>query len=394
MRVILITSKLNFVTAGGSVADLHLKAKGLVELGHDITVITAFSRANNIDQTLPYKVIEENITSGRLLDIQYGAYKILKKYAPKADAFYIDGHIFLYGGGIFRIFGGKKPIIAFFNIRLNCWGDTQGNETNPSFLKLIKKKIRYWIEKIIGVPIANKLDAFIFNTPMVENLYVKWGFNKDKSHIIEDFVDTTTISASAKSSSELSTHHSIIKPIIFFTSGRMIAEKGFDLIIKAFSKLENKDNYKLIMSGNGPEYDRLAQLTKDLGLEKYISLPGWVEKQELKKFFQNAHIFIFPKWWLEYGSAVLTEAMAYGLPSIIPAGGALEWLSAGASLSFANDSVDNLYKQMERLGTDSNLRISLAEGSHQRTTELNCKTLTKKLENSIQAITVSLNNKH
>lgn len=386
MRIFLITSKLNFETAGGSVADLHLKARGLVELGHQVTVITAFSRANKINQKLPYTVIEENITSGRLLAIQQGVYKIFKKYSKTADVFYVDGHIFLYGGGLYRILGGQKPIVAFFNIRLNCWGDTQGNITNPSIFKRLKKKIRYILEHWLGVKIANHLDAFIFNTPQVENLYTTWGFNKNKSNIIEDFVDTTAISAFVKSSIELAIHHNTDKPIIFFTTGRMIAEKGFDLVINAFSKLKNKDSFKLIMSGNGPEYNRLAQLTKDLELEKYISLPGWVEKEELKNLFRNAHIFIFPKWWIEYGSAVLTEAMAYGLPAIVPAGGALEWLSKGAALPFTSDSIEHLSEQMERIGNNATLRISLAEGSRARITALDCKTLTKKLELTIQSV--------
>ena len=385
MRIILITSKLNFVSAGGSVADLHLKAKGLVDLGHTVTVITAFSRANNINRTLPYAVIEENITSGHLVAIQRGVYYILKKYESFADAFYIDGHIFLYGGGMYRLLGGQTPVAAFFNIRLNCWGDSQGNITNPPLLKRIKKKIRYAIEHWIGVPIASRLDAFIFNTPMVEKLYVQWGFPKSKSTVIEDFVDTTTIRASAKSELELKTHHKSATPVIFFTSGRMIPEKGFDLVIKAFSQLKNKESFKLIMSGGGPEHERLAQLTKDLQLEKFISLPGWVEKQQLNEFFRTSHVFIFPKWWIEYGSAILTEAMAFGLPSIIPAGGALEWLSKGAALSFTPDSADDLQKKMAQLGTDHQLRITLARGTTERVAELDSLTLASKLERVLKA---------
>ena len=61
MRIVFITSKLNFETAGGSVLDLHLKAKSLLELGHEVTVVTAFSRANKINQPLPYTVKEEDI---------------------------------------------------------------------------------------------------------------------------------------------------------------------------------------------------------------------------------------------------------------------------------------------------------------------------------------------
>ena len=52
--------------------------------------------------------------------------------------------------------------------------------------------------------------------------------------------------------------------------------------------------------------------------------PGWVDKETLANYFLTSQVFIFPKWWIEYGSALLTEALAFGLPCIIPGGGALE----------------------------------------------------------------------
>lgn len=376
MRVTLVTSKLNFVTAGGSVADLHLKARGLVELGHEVTVVTAFSRANKINQALPYKVAEENIAlSGGLLPIQYGVYKMLKKYQSKTDIFYIDGHIFLYGGGWYRKMGGAVPVVAFFNIRLNCWGDTSGNVTNPGVFKKVKRGLRKTIEKLAGVPIANHLDKFIFNTPQVEKMYTDWGFIKDKSTVIEDFVDTKSIQTQAASYQKAPN-----ATVTFLTAGRMIKEKGFDLVLKAAAALPNKNNFKIIMSGGGPELENLVRQAKELKLDKQVSLPGWVNKEQLAEYFKNCDVFIFPKWWIEYGSAVLTEAMAYGLPLIIPGGGALEWLAQKAAITFTPDSVESLQKQMEQTIYDAALRSTLATESKKRIQALDCQVLAKKLE--------------
>lgn len=380
MHFFLITSKLNFETAGGSVADLHLKARGLVELGHQVTVVTAFSRINKINQKLPYTVIEENITSGRLLAIQRGVYWILKKYESTADAFYIDGHIFLYGGGLYRILGGQKPVTAFFNIRLNCWGDTQNNIAHPSIFRRLKRKLRYILEHQLGVPIANHLDNFIFNTPQVEKLYTSWGLKKNKSTVIEDFVDTTAITTVRRPPDELSRHQSAANPITFFTTGRMIREKGFDLVIRAIALIPNKTNLRVIMSGGGPEYERLVSLAKELGVAEYFQFPGWVNKEQLQQFFYNSHIFVFPKWWMEYGSAVLTEAMAFGLPLIVPVGGALEWLATGAALTFTPDTIEELAKQMQKLAESSEIRLDLARQSHEHAATLDCRRLAAKLE--------------
>ena len=97
----------------------------------------------------------------------------------------------------------------------------------------------------------------------------------------------------------------------------------------------------------------------------------------------QAHIFIFPRWWIEYGSVVLTEAMSMGLPCIVPAGGALEWLSKGGSLPYEPDDYKDLAKKIEELGSSTDLRIKLALGGLKRAEELDYKKLVIKLERAM-----------
>lgn len=386
MRIALLTSKLNFPTAGGSVIDLHLKAQGLLELGHEVTVITAFSSFNNINQLLTYKVKEESISAPGLLGIQAGAYKIIKKYAKDFDVFYIDGHIFLYAGGWYRLSGGQTPIVGFFNIRLNCWADMQDNIAVTG-LRKFKKWLRLLIERRLGVPIANRLDAFIFNTPQVAALYHNFGFDKKKTTVIEDFIDTKGIAVQQGITGEkIAAKQSAAGIIYIFCTGRMIKEKGFDLVVSAFAKIADKERYRVIMSGDGQDKVRLRKLVYDFGFEKYFEFPGWVAKEKLAQFFNQAHIFIFPKWWIEYGSALLTEAMAFGLPCIIPGGGALEWLTAGAAMTYIPDDIDDLAKKIEQLGGDSGLRIKLAAQVLQRAEELDYKKLSVRLAQVIGSV--------
>jgi glycosyltransferase involved in cell wall biosynthesis len=120
-----------------------------------------------------------------------------------------------------------------------------------------------------------------------------------------------------------------------------------------------------------------------LKLEKYIYFPGWLEKEKMYENLGRASIFIFPKWWVEYGSVVLTEAMSMGLPCIVPAGGALEWLSRGGSLPFEPDNYEDLAKKIQALGDSADLRIKLALGGLKRAEELDYKKLVIKLERAI-----------
>src|SRR3989344_1515887 len=92
MRILFVTSKLNFKTSGGSIEELDLLMRTLQSLGADVKTVTAFSSNNAIPEKGPYEVIEEHITSKRLLGISWQVYKILKKYEHMADIFHIDGH--------------------------------------------------------------------------------------------------------------------------------------------------------------------------------------------------------------------------------------------------------------------------------------------------------------
>jgi len=381
MKIFLLTSKLNFKSAGGSVVDLDLKARGLAALGHDVTVITAFSYNNIITTEPPYKVTEETIPYRGLLGIQYRAYSILKKYENATDAFYIDGQIFVYGGGLYRLLGGKKPVTAFFNTWINRPDAPQGVVPPPlTSRKKLKKRIRLMIEHSIGVFLANCMDAFIFTTPMVQQLYLDWGFNKAKSNIIPDFVDMGSLTKKyAVTEKTIIAHQKNVDKVIVFSTGRMIPEKGFDLIIKAFALIQNKEKYKVILSGGGPDKERLESLVAALGLKEYFAFPGWLDRDALNQLILDAHVFIFPKWWIEYTSVLLMETFAFGLPCIIPRGGAIEWLTDYKAPTFKADDHKEMAMRVEELGMSENRRTEIALAMFKRQEALDYRILLKKM---------------
>ena len=253
MRVFLITSKLNFTTAGGSVTDLHLKAFGLKKMGHEVIVVTAYSFNNKINSALPYQIITENIVAGNYLSKQWRLHLLLKKYEKQADVFYIDGNNFLYGAAFYKILGGQTSTVLFFNMLLNCWRDPHLNIKTFYFFSKFKRRLRFFLEKYIGTVLVNKNDIFIYNTPMVENIYRQFGFRRP-GFILEDFVDTEEIMQTnhinLESIANKQKNDGVIK---IYCSGRLYSEKGFDLVIKAFFLLDNKNRYQLIIGGDGPE---------------------------------------------------------------------------------------------------------------------------------------------
>lgn len=99
--------------------------------------------------------------------------------------------------------------------------------------------------------------------------------------------------------------------------GRMIPEKNQECLIRAFSLLK-KWNVKanLMLIGNGPTYDLLVSLSKELKLENTVVFFKAVPNAEIPSYYKSAKVFALP---IKYGGVAIPviEAMAAGLPVVV-----------------------------------------------------------------------------
>lgn len=119
----------------------------------------------------------------------------------------------------------------------------------------------------------------------------------------------------------------VIKPILFgdvekdpggnkilLAMGRLTEQKGFDLLLRAFSKISPKHrDWILQIWGEGPLQDSLEKLRDQLNLQDKVQFRGLTKKSY--DIMQNADIFVMSSRW-EGLPMVLGEAMACGLPVI------------------------------------------------------------------------------
>ena len=278
MKIFFITSKLNFVTAGSSVGEFDLMMRTLQKLGNEVTAVTIFSGKNDIPKPLPYPVIERNITARDLIGIQCGIYKILKEFEPQADFLHVDGHSSLYAAGLYRRLGGKTPISAYFNREQICWPEAESDSADKtSFLFNLKKKLRWYVEKYLGTPLANGIDLMLFTNPHLKKSYEKFGLKPkpDASIIFGDPVDYKKLmSENNISENTYIKRNKINEKLNIIYSSRMVPGKGFELLIEAFAKIKNKEKFNLILGGTGPLEPQLRQMVKNLKIENYVQLPG------------------------------------------------------------------------------------------------------------------------
>jgi hypothetical protein len=100
----------------------------------------------------------------------------------------------------------------------------------------------------------------------------------------------------------------------FVTCGRIIKQKGYDLLIDSFYQfsLQNKE-WNLILVGDGEERVSLEQKIREYGLESRIRITGY--QSDVKPYLLHASCYLMPSRW-EGFPMVLTEAFEMGLPAI------------------------------------------------------------------------------
>lgn len=112
----------------------------------------------------------------------------------------------------------------------------------------------------------------------------------------------------------LTTYQKEKKSIQLITTGRLIPEKHFDMLIQAVANISSLP-LRLSIIGNGSEMNRLKKLVHELQIEDKVQLMGHKSKQEIVTLLQESDIFVLPSQSETFGVAYI-EALACGLPII------------------------------------------------------------------------------
>jgi glycogen synthase len=142
--------------------------------------------------------------------------------------------------------------------------------------------------------------------------------------------------------------------------GRLVSQKGFDVLIRAFALADLK-GLDLVIAGDGPERGALSTLARALGVERRVTLLGTVPRDRVPGLITGAEMFALPSRGEPFGIALL-EAMAAGVPSVAThAGGIVDFARDGDNaLLVSVDDVPGLKNALTRLHSDSSLRARLS----------------------------------
>jgi glycosyltransferase involved in cell wall biosynthesis len=95
--------------------------------------------------------------------------------------------------------------------------------------------------------------------------------------------------------------------------GRLTAQKGFDVLIRAFAEVRRRRAARLLVLGDGPERAHLQALIDDAGLAGDVQLAGWVDN--VYAYLSRADAFVLSSRW-EGLPTVLIEALFCAVPVV------------------------------------------------------------------------------
>jgi glycosyltransferase involved in cell wall biosynthesis len=154
------------------------------------------------------------------------------------------------------------------------------------------------------------------------------------------------------------------KEVLFLLCGQMIARKGVDLLLSAFSRLENA---RLLLVGREAELPALLATLPE-SVRARITYAGFQTPENLPRFFAEADVFVLPSRYDGWG-VVVNQALGAGLPIIcsdrVGAGDELVEPEVNG-LRFRSGDADSLLKKMRRFIEAPELITKWGEASRKK----------------------------
>lgn len=150
--------------------------------------------------------------------------------------------------------------------------------------------------------------------------------------------------------------------------GRLVPEKGLDLLLEALTKLPPQ--FRLVLVGAGREEAALRSLAERLGVAKRVHWAGRIAREAVPQYQAALDALVLPSRrtpdWEEQFGMVLVEAMAAGTPVIGSATGAIPEIIGDGGLTFKEGDIAGLVAMLQKLEGDTALRQELGRRGYAR----------------------------
>lgn len=166
---------------------------------------------------------------------------------------------------------------------------------------------------------------------------IEQGFSSKRVHVIPNFSRILPVDSLPSPNNT---------PIQILSYGRFVHKKGFDVLLKSFrALLDSGLDATLVLGGDGPDFEMLKTLSKDLDLSKQVIFKKWID--DIQAALIAADLSVIPSRDEPFG-IVMLEAMACGVPIVTTRSqGPLQVLSDETTFFAEIDSVESLTNALQ-----------------------------------------------
>jgi L-malate glycosyltransferase len=175
---------------------------------------------------------------------------------------------------------------------------------------------------------------------------------ENKTYLLPNFVNTELYKDVQKINKNSCRNKLGIDPNAFVMgfAGRIVKRKGWEELIEAAAILKEEENIRILISGIGPEQNRMLALIKKCELEKKITYLGYVS--DMVSFYATIDCLILPSHW-EGMSLSQQEAISARVPVLIsenindPAQGMFTTFKGSNPGDMANKIMEQMHLNLE-----------------------------------------------
>ncbi len=166
-------------------------------------------------------------------------------------------------------------------------------------------------------------------------------------------------------------NHPTTQPFRIGYAGRLVPEKGVDILLRAVARLSG--DWQLCIVGSGPELPRLQALTRELHIESRVRFDTARLSAEMPAWYSQIDLVVQPSLtrpnWKEQFNRVLIEAMASEVPAVCSSCGEMPNVIGDAGIVFPEGDAAALCDCIDALMRDPSRRAELGKRGRARVLE-------------------------
>lgn len=387
MRIAFLCRSLPFHRQGGMEWHAWDLLRGLARHGHQVRVLTtplSASARREFEQhgIEGVELVELGASRAGLYSTRYlrevSVWVAAQSRQRSIDLVHAQGFSAFF---LFRKNLGPIPLVV--TVHGTLWSETLLDYRTRRFLSVKGVLASLWRyrHRFAAMPLyaamLRRADALITDSRFTREELARGNPNLSlKIHVVPLGIDPGRFPAVSAGADARGSHQVEVSsspgPLRLLALGRLEAEKGLEVVLRALAQCRGK-NWTLTIAGDGPVRPALERLAAQLGLAERITFAGRVAQDRIARCYAESDLFLNPDLTQPAFGLVALEAMLQGTPVLASRGGAMPevvgerggWLVAAGDIAAWSECLEKLLSDPAGL-RDTRFREAVRADAHRR----------------------------